>query len=191
LAAAGAAGGGSFLFVALCLAGLGWYAARGKQAGLAGNAAVAALAALAVGYGALAAAWTDPAARPERALVPAALAGLLHLMRELVKDAQDLPGDRQAGRRTWVLRAGAPALRRLLGQLAVTALLPPLLSLLLTRGDAALRLAHLAALAVSPWLLRLVLAARLDEDTETARLSRRLKQALALGLALYLLAALA
>lgn len=191
LAAALAAGASSFLLVAGCLGGLAWYAARGKQAGLAGNLLVALLAALAVGYGALSAAWADAAARPERALAPAALAGLLHLLRELVKDAQDREGDLAAGRRTWVIKVGDSALRRLLAQLAVLLLLPPLLSLLLTTGSPALRLAHLATLALPPYLLHLVLAARLEESGDLARLSRRFKAALGVGLALYLSAALA
>ncbi|MFA7331488.1 MAG: UbiA family prenyltransferase [Candidatus Delongbacteria bacterium] len=181
-------GTGPFLFVLACQAALRWYALRGKQAGLAGNLVVAGLAGAAVAFGGLAAG--GAALHSGRLLAPALLAGLLHLLRELVKDLEDRPGDLAAGRRTWVLRVPAPALRRLLAQLSVLTLLPPLLALLLARDPLALRLAHLAALFVAPLLLRWMLRAGLDSGPELHRLAARLKGVLGAGLALYALAGL-
>jgi len=43
------------------------------------------------------------------ALVPCVLAFLVHLARELVKDVEDVEGDRAAGLRTLAVRRGAPA----------------------------------------------------------------------------------
>ncbi|MDP2360154.1 MAG: UbiA family prenyltransferase [bacterium] len=180
----------ALLLVAACLALLGWYARQGKQAGLAGNMAVASLAAASVGFGALSQVWAGLGARPEAALVPALLAGLLHLARELAKDAEDVAGDRQAGRRTWVLAAGPVALQRLLAQVAVLALLPPLLALLLGPPDPVLRAAHLIALAVAPLLLRQVLRGGLAKRDRAARLSAFCKQLLVAGLLVYAVAAI-
>lgn len=71
-----------------------------KRAGLPGNLAVAAVAGLPPFYGALA------VGRATAGLVPWALAAWIHLARELVKDLEDEPGDRQAGRRTLPIRLG-------------------------------------------------------------------------------------
>lgn len=65
-----------------------------KQRGLLGNLAVAAVASLPLVYGAAAVGWW------RAGLVPFALAALLHFAREMVKDLEDMPGDRAAGRRT-------------------------------------------------------------------------------------------
>ena len=65
-----------------------------KSRGIYGNLAVAVVASLPLVYGAVAAGdW-------RAGLVPAALAALLHLAREIVKDVEDIPGDLAAGRRT-------------------------------------------------------------------------------------------
>jgi len=178
-------------WVALCLAMLAWYAWRGKQLGLAGNVAVAALGMAAVGLGTLAAHLAAPlGAHPARALVPAVMAGILHLARELAKDAEDREGDAAAGRRSLVIRHGLHATRRLLCQLAVLAVVPPLLALLLANEAAPLRGAHLAALFVAPLLLRRVLATDLSQAEASRRLSGHIKTLLAGGLLLYVLAAL-
>ena len=65
-----------------------------KPRGLLGNLTIAIIAALPLIYGAAAAGYW-PAG-----VVPWALAALLHLAREVVKDLEDAPGDRLAGRRT-------------------------------------------------------------------------------------------
>jgi len=62
-----------------------------KRVPLAGNLTVALLGGLAVLYGGIA------GDAVTRALVPASFAVLLHLAREIVKDAADEPGDRKAG----------------------------------------------------------------------------------------------
>lgn len=181
----------SMAWVAGCLALLAWYAQRGKQAVLAGNAAVALLSVAAVGLGALHAGLESPQSLPARALVPAVLAGLLHLMREVAKDAQDVAGDRLAGRRSLALVHGFPAVKRLLGQVAMLSLLPPLLALLFARDAAPLRQAHMLALGLAPLLLWRLKSTRLDEPSQAAHLSRTIKLLLAGGLLLYLVAALA
>lgn len=65
-----------------------------KPVPLLGNVAVALVAGFPLAYGALA------VSRFGAGLVPWALAGALHFVRELVKDVEDAPGDRLAGRRT-------------------------------------------------------------------------------------------
>ena len=65
-----------------------------KRLGAPGNLAVAAIAGLPLWYGALA------VGRPAAGVVPWVLAGWLHLVREIVKDIEDEPGDRALGRRT-------------------------------------------------------------------------------------------
>lgn len=75
-----------------------------KQRGMAGNLAVAVVASLPLVYGASALGlW-------RAGLVPFALAALLHFAREVVKDLEDIPGDRAMGRRTipiaWSADAG-------------------------------------------------------------------------------------
>jgi geranylgeranylglycerol-phosphate geranylgeranyltransferase len=72
-----------------------------KQHGLAGNLAVAVVASLPPVYGALAAGW------PRAGLVPFAMGTLLHFSRELVKDLEDVAGDRVQGRRTLPIVHGA------------------------------------------------------------------------------------
>jgi geranylgeranylglycerol-phosphate geranylgeranyltransferase len=65
-----------------------------KQHGLAGNVAVALVASLPLVYGAAAAGYW------RAGVVPASIAALLHLPREIVKDLEDVAGDRAVGRRT-------------------------------------------------------------------------------------------
>ncbi len=72
-----------------------------KQHGLAGNLAVAAVASLPPVYGALAAGWW------RAGLVPLVMGAFLHFARELVKDLEDVAGDRAQGRRTLPITHGA------------------------------------------------------------------------------------
>lgn len=181
----------SLLFVLACLGALSWYARRGKQAGLAGNMVVALLGGLAVAYGAATAAWELPGAVPSRALVPGALAVLLHAMRELVKDLEDAQGDRAVGRRSWVLGRSRRSVRQMLACLALLCLLPPLLALVLLSDPLPLQAAHGAAL-VLPWpLIRRVSSLDADSKPSVTAFSHWLKTSLAAGLLLYAAAALA
>ena len=74
-----------------------------KSRGLLGNGTVAVVASLPLVYGAVAAgAW-------RAGVVPAALAAVLHLAREVVKDLEDVPGDLAIGRRTLPIVLGPDA----------------------------------------------------------------------------------
>jgi geranylgeranylglycerol-phosphate geranylgeranyltransferase len=72
-----------------------------KRHGLTGNLAVAAVASLPPVYGALAAGWW------RAGLVPLVMGAFLHFARELVKDLEDVAGDRVQGRRTLPITHGA------------------------------------------------------------------------------------
>jgi len=74
-----------------------------KRRMLLGNVAVAVIAGLPPIYGALALGWW------QAGLVPSALAAILHLAREVVKDLEDEPGDRAQGRRTIPISWGREA----------------------------------------------------------------------------------
>jgi len=76
------------------------YAARGKMMGLGGNMIIALICALAFIYGGLV------VQNPVLAVFPAVFAFLMHLSREIIKDVQDISGDRQSGARTLAIRAG-------------------------------------------------------------------------------------
>jgi geranylgeranylglycerol-phosphate geranylgeranyltransferase len=76
------------------------YSARLKRTPLWGNLAVALAAGLAFVYGGLAAGRIGPA------LIPAGFAFLFHLGREILKDAEDVAGDRAAGARTLATQVG-------------------------------------------------------------------------------------
>lgn len=76
------------------------YSALLKRLGAPGNLAVAVIAGMPLFYGALA------VGRPAAGLVPWTLAAWLHLVREIVKDIEDEPGDRVAGRRTLPITVG-------------------------------------------------------------------------------------
>lgn len=85
------------LAVVLLLVG---YSARLKGTPLWGNLTVALAAGLAFLYGGIA------VGRPWPALIPAGFAFLFHLGREILKDSQDVAGDRAAGARTLPTRMG-------------------------------------------------------------------------------------
>jgi geranylgeranylglycerol-phosphate geranylgeranyltransferase len=82
----------------LCLSTLALYARCGKQWILAGNLLVALLGAMAVVYGALAV--SLPRGASGLALSLAGFALGVTFIREILKDGEDLEGDRRAGRRT-------------------------------------------------------------------------------------------
>lgn len=84
-----------------------------KPRGWPGNLAVAVVAGFPLAYGALA------VGRPAAGFVPWLVAGWLHLVREVVKDADDEPGDRAIGRRTLPVRFGREGTLRVAVGLAV------------------------------------------------------------------------
>ncbi len=87
--------------VASVVAILLWlYAFKGKIMGLGGNLIIALICALAFIYGGL------TVKNPVLAAFPAVFAFLMHLSREIIKDVQDISGDRQSGARTLVIRSG-------------------------------------------------------------------------------------
>ena len=94
LAAAMLVGGTAVLVGAAALAVMIAYSPVLKRRGLAGNLAVALVAGLPLMYGAIA------VGRPAAGVVPWTLAAWMHLVREIVKDLDDEPGDRALGRRT-------------------------------------------------------------------------------------------
>lgn len=98
LAMARAAGRAVFALGALALVVMIVYSPLLKRFGLPGNLTVAAVAALPLIYGALAAG--DAAA----GVLPFVLGAWLHLARELAKDADDVRGDAVLGRRTVATR---------------------------------------------------------------------------------------
>lgn len=103
LTAAGFAGAGPFALGVGALAVMLVYSPVLKRRGFVGNVAVALLAGLPLFYGALA------VRRPAEGLVPWALGAWIHLVRELVKDLEDEPGDRAIGRRTLPITIGSKA----------------------------------------------------------------------------------
>lgn len=121
-----------------------------KRRGLPGNLAVALVAGLPLLYGAVA---VD---RPAAGVVPWTLAAWLHLVREIVKDIDDAPGDRAVGRRTLPLVLGTRPAQLVAAGLAV-AFVP--LSLVLPAWAhygrvyfLAALLPQLALLGVAGWL---------------------------------------
>jgi len=142
-----------------------------KRFGAPGNLAVAAIAGLPLFYGALA------VAHPAAGVVPWALAAWIHLVREIVKDIEDEPGDRAAGRRTLPIALGR---RRAAFAAAALALGFVPLSLALPLGEgygAAYWVVALPAqLAVVAAAVHLVL-------DRVERVSRLLKGVMVVGLA--------
>lgn len=100
LAAAGLVGGALVGAAAATFVVMAAYSGVLKPLGWPGNVAVAAVAGLPLAYGALA------VGRPGAGAVPWLVAGWLHLVREVVKDIDDAPGDRAIGRRTLPVRIG-------------------------------------------------------------------------------------
>ena len=84
-----------------------------KRRGLPGNLAVALIAGLPLLYGAIA------VGHPAAGVVPWMLAAWIHLVRELVKDLDDAPGDRALGRRTLPIVLGPRRASRVAAALAL------------------------------------------------------------------------
>ena len=94
-----------FVLAAAALAVMLAYSPWLKSRGARGNLAVAVVASLPLVYGAVA------AGDGRAGLVPAALAALLHLAREIVKDVEDVAGDLALGRRTLAIAWGTAGAR--------------------------------------------------------------------------------
>ena len=148
---------------------LGGYSPVLKRVGL-GNVAVALVAGLPLFFGAAA------VNRPRDGLVPWAIAAWIHVLRELVKDIEDEPGDQAVRRRTLPILIGRAGAARIAAAIAL-AFVP--VSLVLPYraqyGGAYFAVALVAQLAV------LVAAARLVVG-RIERVSALLKGAMVVGL---------
>ncbi len=145
-----------------------------KERGPAGPFAIALLTFLTVIWGA----WGSP--RAERAFLPALLAASAQGARECVKHLEDAPGDLAAGRKTWVVTAGAERVRAAARLLLLAALL--LLPLPATGGGLGAR--YLAAALPTAGVLFLVAFAALGgKAPRYGRISATLKLSLFAGLA--------
>jgi geranylgeranylglycerol-phosphate geranylgeranyltransferase len=159
------------LFAALLLTA---YSPWLKDRGAAGPAAIALLSVLAVVWGGLG------GSAPGRTLLPAMLAGWAQHARECVKQLEDAPGDRAAGRSTWAVRAGAGRVTAA----ARLALLGALLMLPLPVTASGLRARYLAvALPAAALPLLWAFAALGRPGVSYARVSAAIKGALFAGLA--------
>jgi geranylgeranylglycerol-phosphate geranylgeranyltransferase len=171
LGAAALVSGTAVLVGAAALAVMILYSPVLKRRGLPGNVAVALVAGLPLMYGALA------VGRPAAGIVPWILAAWLHLVREIVKDLDDVAGDHALGRRTLPLVLGAQRAGVVAAVLAV-AFVPLSLALpaLAHYGGAYFLIALVAQAAV------LAVAGRLFTG-RTAGNSRLLKGAMLVGIA--------
>ena len=167
---AGLVSGALVLAALAALAVMFVYSPLLKPRPLLGNVAVAVVAGSPPFHGALA------VGAPAAGVVPWVLAALLHFAREIVKDAEDEPGDRTIGRRTLPIAVGR---RRALVVAAGVGLLFVPASLLLPRnagyGGAYFLIALLAQMAVlvaATWLLL----------GKVERVSALLKGAMVIGL---------
>ncbi len=86
--------------VAGSLVVLYWYSAYWKRTALAGNLVVALMTAMAFVYGGAV------GGKLENTIIPALFAALINLAREIVKDIEDMEGDRQGKARTFPIRYG-------------------------------------------------------------------------------------
>ena len=149
------------------------YSARLKRVPVAGNAAISFLVGLAIVYGGLV------GASPESALVGAAFAFLSTFAREVIKDVEDVEGDRSAGRRTIPIVYGARAARTVSSAaLLLTVVLTPVPYLAMDYGPLFL----LLVLAADLVLLRCIWLAP-DAPREAAVASAWLKGGMLVGMA--------
>lgn len=156
-----------------------FYSLALKGVPVVGNLVVAAVAATPLLMGGL------TQGRGRGALIPCALAFLMHLARELVKDAEDVEGDRRAGVGTFAVRCGPGA--------SITAARVALIGLIgLAAVPFALRVygwGYAAVVCVIDALLVWTLAS-LGGESDGKKLravSNRLKAVMALGLAAFVL----
>ncbi len=150
------------------------YNRRLKHIPLAGNVAVSLLCGMAFFYGGFAVRAPVPAA------VPALFAAIYHLAREILKDAQDIPGDRMAPGGTLPLRWGpARSCRLAVAAYALLVLLTPVPYILDLYGLPYLILVCLLDL----FLIGIIFSLRRVPDTSRLRkVNRFLKAGMVLGL---------
>jgi 4-hydroxybenzoate polyprenyltransferase len=170
LAAAAPVSGTLVAVGAAALAVMAVYSGLLKRRGWPGNVAVAVVAGLPLAYGALA------VGRPSAGVVPWVVGGWLHLVREVVKDVDDEPGDRAIGRRTLPVRLGRAGALRVAGVLTVL-FLPVSVALPWAAGYG---WAYFG-IAVPVWAAAFVAARRLRAG-HTAGVGRMLKGAMVVGL---------
>jgi len=152
------------------------YSARLKGTVLCGNLAVSVAAGMAIIYGGIAAGRAGPA------LIPAGFAFLFHLGREILKDAQDVAGDRAGGARTLPAVVGV---KEALGWAGLfLALLIVVSPLPYMAGRYSILYLIVVVLGVDLPLVGVILSWRRDQRIEHLnRLSRILKLIMCLGLA--------
>ena len=151
------------------------YSAKLKRVAVAGNLVVAFVLGLALVYGGLA------VGGPVRALAGGLFAALTTFAREVIKDVEDMPGDRTAGARTLPLVAGpAVAVQVAVGVLLLTVVLMPVPYLWLGFGPLYLFVVGVTALALLLAAWPLISSGRAEREATTA--SARLKGAMVLGL---------
>lgn len=170
------------ILAATCMASLVVYDARGKQWLLTGNLLVAGLAGMAVLYGAVAVAL--PSGPGPVALGLAGFAVVVNALREIIKDAEDLPGDLRAGRLTLPMRF-APA--RLKQALLLAGLLLPAGALWLGLQPGLARLGLAVVLVPVPLALRALWSWQPGEPASSGRTQSRLKLVMLAGLLVYAL----
>jgi len=152
------------------------YSVRLKRTVLWGNLTVALAAGLAFVYGGIA------AGRPGPALIPAGFAFLFHLGREILKDAQDVAGDRAGGARTLPAVAGVA---EALGWAGLVFILLIMVSPLpFVFGYYSLWYVIIVVLGVDVPLIRIILSSRRDRTPDhLGKLSLLLKLDMWVGLA--------
>lgn len=160
------------LFVTFLLVG---YSARLKRTPLWGNLTVALAAGLAFLYGGIA---VD---RPWPALIPAGFAFLFHLGREILKDSQDVAGDRVAGARTLPTRVGVPLALKWAGLVFTLLILTTPLPYLV--GHYSLAYLVIVVLGVDIPLVYVIVSSQRDQKPDhLGRLSLLLKMDMWVGL---------
>ena len=162
------------LLVLICCFLLWLYSARLKCIPLLGNLVVALLVSFSLFLPSL-----FFAAKVEAVIFFCLFAFLSNLIRELVKDMEDMRGDRQHDCKTFPLRFGIPASRNLINMLGL--LLLCLMILASLRFSGAWQLFSL--LLLFPFGLFFVRLQKADRKMDFTRLSRLLKWAMLAGLA--------
>lgn len=151
------------------------YSSRLKRIPMWGNLAVSLAAGLAFIYGGIA------VGRPGPALIPAGFAFLFHLGREILKDAQDVAGDRAAGARTLPAVVSVPGALRWAGLIFVLLVLATPLPFLV--GHYSLAYLIIVVLGVDLPLVWVILSALRDHSPDRlGRLSLLLKLDMWVGL---------
>lgn len=167
---------GFFLFCAAISLLLYFYTRELKGIPLAGNLLIAMLTAAAV--------FSTRLGLYDTTLIPfaelSALAFFVNLSRELVKDVEDLPGDRAAGIGTFAVRFGHRRTYRLAAWALVPAFLLCMAPLLFGMERLPFRLHYCAAGLAILWIS--IVIYRTKEPFEASRISTRLKLTLLFGL---------